>query len=69
MIDTGVRYVIVRKSDGSISWDDMLHPTEKAAIASLCGPRQDYGNDHYDPRPNWRDVYEIRRVLPAKATR
>lgn len=66
---TGVMYVIVNKAINNIDWDLELHPTKDACIASLCGPRQPYGNDAHDPRPDWRELYEIRRVLPVVATR
>lgn len=64
-----VSYLIVDTRDLTVGWDRELHSSQEACINSLCGPGQMYGNDDYDPRPNWRDIYEIRRVMPLVAMR
>lgn len=66
---SGVTFIIVGKQTGRADWSDELYLSKDAAIESLCSPWQDYGNDKHDPRRNWRKDFEIRRVMPATATR
>jgi hypothetical protein len=71
-IKSGVRYVIVDKETEALDWDAELHESFDAAVASMCGPRHMFVRTEAevdDEHELWSNVYEIRRVLPARATR